>query len=418
MATGTQVEAYRQAQAKIEAEILDDLRYHWSKIKNLAPEAIRDDLVEFIPRLIESYGSISASVAADWFEELIGESAYVPDLYAPDTWAASTRWALSPLWDGVEDHGAAFAHLVSATVRHTRHFGRTVIDSSVRRHRGVLYARVPTGVHTCEFCLVLASRGPVYGDKTSAGDVGNKYHDDCDCLPVPMRGSWQPDMGSPRGVSWDGETVAGFDFERMYDEHYRPHWRENDSIKDVVARMRKERAAHAAVIGAQKGKLDWFDDGDHSREWAYRQAALVSNTNGEKLYAREIRFAERFEDLGERFVWINRPKNKDGKLLTSNDFVWVGHDGEYELKMPGADAKKMRNIIRKAAKIRFDDKQVKERFIIDLEDAKFTEKLRYEAQRYNVRMRRDQKPGSPSALIKELWVMSENGTKFEQVALK
>lgn len=49
----------------------------------------------------------------------------------------------------------------------------------------VRWARIPTGAYTCAFCLVLASRGPVYYTSTSA-KLNGFDHDDCDCVCVPV----------------------------------------------------------------------------------------------------------------------------------------------------------------------------------------------------------------------------------------
>jgi hypothetical protein len=45
------------------------------------------------------------------------------------------------------------------------------------------YLRVPRGLYTCGFCIMLASRGAVYNTKASAGlkGVGREYHAGCDC---------------------------------------------------------------------------------------------------------------------------------------------------------------------------------------------------------------------------------------------
>lgn len=63
------------------------------------------------------------------------------------------------------------------------------------------YARVLSGPKNCAFCIMLASRGPVYSSASHAGKKGtgaistpwvptdqwpNSYHDNCDCLVVPV----------------------------------------------------------------------------------------------------------------------------------------------------------------------------------------------------------------------------------------
>ncbi|WP_279020462.1 hypothetical protein [Mobiluncus mulieris] len=60
------------------------------------------------------------------------------------------------------------------------------------------------GATTCDFCLMLASRGPVYGSSETAGGEGNKYHDHCDCIPVPVVGRWVVDSSTQRGYRWEG----------------------------------------------------------------------------------------------------------------------------------------------------------------------------------------------------------------------
>lgn len=55
------------------------------------------------------------------------------------------------------------------------------------RPRG--WARVLTGARSCWFCVMCASRGPVYRSAKSAGDnkgPWNSYHDHCDCKVVPV----------------------------------------------------------------------------------------------------------------------------------------------------------------------------------------------------------------------------------------
>lgn len=62
------------------------------------------------------------------------------------------------------------------------------------------FARVPSGVETCDFCLMLASRGFVYWSRESAGD-NDHYHANCTCSIVP-------DFG--------GAKVEGYDPDALY----------------------------------------------------------------------------------------------------------------------------------------------------------------------------------------------------------
>lgn len=64
--------------------------------------------------------------------------------------------------------------------------------------RALSWARVLTGSENCAFCVMLASRGPVYSGPDEAGRMQatdswpdargyvNSYHDNCDCIVVPI----------------------------------------------------------------------------------------------------------------------------------------------------------------------------------------------------------------------------------------
>lgn len=61
------------------------------------------------------------------------------------------------------------------------------------------FARVPDGEETCDFCLMLASRGFVYHTEAAASHT----HSGCNCRVVP---------------SWDDDGVEGYDEKSLYDQ--------------------------------------------------------------------------------------------------------------------------------------------------------------------------------------------------------
>lgn len=69
-------------------------------------------------------------------------------------------------------------------------FNRTVGDDGMARIYPVGWARVLTGRTSCGFCVMLASRGPVYSSAHHAGKGGaggrDKFHNNCDCMVVPV----------------------------------------------------------------------------------------------------------------------------------------------------------------------------------------------------------------------------------------
>lgn len=77
----------------------------------------------------------------------------------------------------------------------------------------VRYARLPQGVETCDFCLMLASRGFVYlTEDTASAHV----HRNCDCIVVAGVGHYESnDLRYSKG-DWIQDThVEGYDLDAM-----------------------------------------------------------------------------------------------------------------------------------------------------------------------------------------------------------
>ena len=69
-------------------------------------------------------------------------------------------------------------------------FNRMVGDDGKARVYPIGWARVLTGRSSCGFCVMLASRGPVYTSAHHAGKGSaggrDKFHNHCDCVVVPV----------------------------------------------------------------------------------------------------------------------------------------------------------------------------------------------------------------------------------------
>ena len=82
---------------------------------------------------------------------------------------------------------AAFARVCGEFARNDafRSLNETIIANVGRdKDKGARFARVPTGLETCTFCLMLASRGAVYHTRKTAGKFRH-FHRNCDCKVVP-----------------------------------------------------------------------------------------------------------------------------------------------------------------------------------------------------------------------------------------
>lgn len=91
---------------------------------------------------------------------------------------------------------------------------RAVLINGARDRKRPRFARVPTGAETCDFCLMLASRGFVY----RSADSATHSHANCDCRIVP---------------SWKANKVEGYDPKALY-----KRWQE---AIDTEAKERAER---------------------------------------------------------------------------------------------------------------------------------------------------------------------------------
>ena len=87
--------------------------------------------------------------------------------------------------------------------------GECVFLNGARDKRKPLFARVPSGSDTCQFCLMLAGRGFVYRSAGAAGFL-NHYHADCDCRVVPSFKGSTVEGYVPRAVArrWEASVTA------------------------------------------------------------------------------------------------------------------------------------------------------------------------------------------------------------------
>lgn len=196
VATAQQVSQFRLANQSLVALALRDLEVFWSALDvDGSPILVRDALLDFFPELLSVYGDTAAVLGADYYDILrdvppsaSSFAALLADPTDPEVAKADARWALGPLFKSEPDPVQAFKDLTGVTQRLVLQPGRDTISNSVYRDPvRTGYARIPTGPTTCKWCVMLASRGAVYGSAASAGAEGNRYHGDCDCVPTPVR---------------------------------------------------------------------------------------------------------------------------------------------------------------------------------------------------------------------------------------
>lgn len=219
MATAAQVQAMRAGYDEVERMIRRDLRKLWPRLRNSTPDTIRNVLLNMAPMLSDQYGSVATAMAAEWFEMVTGQTAVLADLTVPAAVESSVRYNAGGLFRGRQE--AALEQIGASLVRHSLQPARSTVALSSSRAR-LRYARSPRP-GACAWCLMLASRGAVYTKQTAkyASD-GDKYHDDCYCVPEPAR----------------DDSELSYDVGALY-EKYSGAFSSGDNDAQVASKMRE-----------------------------------------------------------------------------------------------------------------------------------------------------------------------------------
>jgi hypothetical protein len=191
-----------------------ELRKVLASVNLSNPTAAREALFDAIPPLVERWGDVAATVAAEWFEEfrvVEGVSgSFTAQLADPvplemvnSRLGYATRES-GHLFAGQEDDFGAFVSLM--VNEYAMKPGHDTVMQNARRDK-VPFARVPEP-GACEWCLMLASRGFVYSRATvDQTEDGERYHGHCRCHAMPVYDETR------------ARVIYGYDPERLYAEY-------------------------------------------------------------------------------------------------------------------------------------------------------------------------------------------------------
>lgn len=221
---------------------------------------VRSAVVAVMQRYCGASATLSARLAADFYNGLRlwcgiddGFEASVQTTRSP----AATEGAVRAFAQDLVDQKPVEQFVGKCVDRldyETRLSANRCIESNARRDpRRPKWARVPTGPETCEFCMMLASRGFAYHTE----DTASHAHAHCDCRIVP---------------GWDGVTsVEGYDPGYYYDVYRHPE-RHQEVREAINARRRERRAERREAEGSAKASNSLSDTAsqrlEHSRQIA------------------------------------------------------------------------------------------------------------------------------------------------------
>ena len=181
----------------------------------------RDLVIQALATVMPTYTTMAAQASADFYdaarELVVGEKMGAQAISGFDMrkTEGAVRGFVRFVVDGrVETFNEQVLQRIDYEMK--RSANMSVVENGRRDPKKVRYARVPTGSETCDFCLMLASRGFVYQSESTAS--ASHVHSHCDCRITP---------------GWDGMEVEDYDPRSIYDR-----WQ--DAI-DAKAKERAER---------------------------------------------------------------------------------------------------------------------------------------------------------------------------------
>jgi len=284
------IDGYANSLEKISDEMRTRLTKALEAIDYTRPVAeVREELIPIMQTHVFESRALASQAAAEFYDGLrefetgkrLGAVGY--DGYDADAVESRVRSAVQPLAEAQEEFYwaddirlgteyqaylsqkaarelcEALADYVGYSVKSAA--GGTVFANGRRDSKPTRFARVPRGSksypHGCPFCQMLASRGFVYRNAKTAGEM-NHFHADCQCMVVPGFG--------------DNPKVEGYDPKEYLDRWQHPEKYENEAIEQEETKPASlidrqysgvsniseatERAAAFVDTGAYKSKVD------------------------------------------------------------------------------------------------------------------------------------------------------------------
>lgn len=172
---------------------------------------LRELLIEDLYQTRLYWSDAAGLAACDFYDKIVSAhdatgfygTAALPDQVSRKICADVVRALAKHLFEG---NYQKFIDKVKENAHNgVRRYANDTILMNVKRDgtKGIRYARVPVGIETCAFCIMLASRGFVYYSKESATANGH-VHPNCDCKVVP---------------GFEGDVIEGYD-PKVYEAIY------------------------------------------------------------------------------------------------------------------------------------------------------------------------------------------------------
>ena len=234
------IDGYDESMRTSITAVQDELRASLALVDYSAPTAvIRTELVALMDAYCGAAADLGARISSEFYgglREMVTGGQSTTSLGTgrdPKATERAVRAFISKLLEGDEE---GFEDLLMERVEleAKRAAAYNTIENVRQDPDEPRFARVPQGEKTCDFCLMLASRGPVYLTEETAGAF-TKYHAHCDCKVVPF---WHTVADGPsrrRGISM---SVEGYDPDALYQQ-----WKHPEAAKQSTKEVSTSAAA-------------------------------------------------------------------------------------------------------------------------------------------------------------------------------
>ena len=282
-----------------------------SKIRNILatvdwsnPDKAKTHVTEAVKMICQAYGSSAGQIAADFYD-VARELSIGEKMGAVSMPGYSEQYIERQVSDFAQlaKNGSSGDFINNCVTNYIdyelqRAFGNTMFGNGKRDKVNPRWARVPAGADACKFCIMLASRGPVYHTAETAGKL-NHYHPHDRCRIVPM---WDTVYAGKSRRASLGTTIEGYDPDALYEQYC------------SFANDEKFLAKLAKAKGKQ------MRDGiTHAAVWArnYHEGNVSMKSVGE--VSEYIRGADSYEDLMNRIEVVKEEFPYYGIDLGSKD---------------------------------------------------------------------------------------------------
>lgn len=161
----------------------------WMRLDLSKPDVLRDPLAAVLAEVADKYGTASATLAADFYDDMREGVVKTGPRFTPklaplpgaDRYESLAGWGIGPLFGANPDPKMALSNLTGGLqLDVVDAYMGTIAESSIADPAAHGWQRVADG-GACDFCVMLEGRGEVYSEDGALFGA----HDHCGCSAEP-----------------------------------------------------------------------------------------------------------------------------------------------------------------------------------------------------------------------------------------